>query len=244
MAEQTIAVKIEGLTVAYGQTPVLENIDLALPAGTLTAIVGPNGAGKTTLVKTMLGLMKPLAGTIAFPQLATKNSTGSIAYVPQSGSVDWGFPATVLDVVLMGRYGHLGWLKRPGQQERDLALETLDTVGMVDYAKRQISQLSGGQQQRVFLARALVQQGAIYVMDEPFKGVDIQTEGILVGLLKALAQQGKTVIVVHHNLQTVPEYFHWVTLVNHRIIANGTVAQVFTPENIATTYGGGFGQRG
>lgn len=235
------AVEVHDLTVAYDLKPVLWDIDLRIPKGRLVAIVGPNGAGKTTLIKAMLGLIRPVSGAVLFPgqegqgQGVPKNQ---VAYVPQSESVDWDFPATALDVVMMGRYGHLGWFKRPGRAEAALALDALQQVGMGDYAQRQISQLSGGQQQRVFLARALVQQADIYFMDEPFKGVDAQTEKTIVGLLKNLRDQGKTLIVVHHDLQTVAEYFDWATLINLRVVANGPVQEVFNEQNLSTLYGG------
>ena len=237
MDNENIAVQVRDLTVAYDYKPVLWDIDLEIPTGTLVAVVGPNGAGKTTLIKTILGLIKPVSGSVKFNTLDTNKIINKIAYVPQSGSVDWDFPATVLDIVIMGRYGHLGWFKRPGKLEKEMALNTLRTVGMEEYASRQISQLSGGQQQRVFLARALIQQAEIYFMDEPFKGVDAQTEKSIVGLLKELKNQGKTVIVVHHDLQTVKDYFDWVTLINLKIIANGISEDVFNAENIQLTYG-------
>ncbi|MDO4292998.1 MAG: metal ABC transporter ATP-binding protein [Eubacteriales bacterium] len=238
MEHKICAVEVHDLTVAYDTTPVLWDIDLEIPKGSLAAIVGPNGAGKTTLIKAMLGLIKPLSGEVLFfanEQNAHKND---IAYVPQSGSVDWDFPATALDIVTMGRYGRLGWLRRPGKAEKQMALEMLDKVGMLGFASRQISQLSGGQQQRVFLARALIQQAEIYLMDEPFKGVDAQTEKAFVVLLKELKRQGKTVIVVHHDLQTVTEYFDWVTLINLKIIANGPVAETYNEANLNRTYKG------
>lgn len=229
-----IAVKVHDLTVAYDVKPVLWDIDLQLPKGKLIAIVGPNGAGKSTLIKTMLGLIEPLTGETSFPGLTEKNR---IAYIPQSESVDWDFPVTVLDVVKMGRYVHLGWFKRPGKKETDMALEMLEKVGMSEYANRQISQLSGGQQQRVFLARALIQEAKLYFMDEPFKGVDAQTEREIVNLLKDIQREGKTVIAVHHDLSTVKEYFDWVTLINLKIINSGPVEEVFTQENLRLTYG-------
>ncbi|MCC8023069.1 MAG: metal ABC transporter ATP-binding protein [Clostridiales bacterium] len=229
------AVSVTDLTVAYDAKPVLWDVDLELPRGLVTAVIGPNGAGKSTLLKAMLGLLKPVSGQVAFPCIAgsVKNQ---IAYVPQSESVDWDFPATVLDVVMMGRYGHLGWLRRPGKEEKRLSLEVLEQVGMQSYASRQISQLSGGQQQRVFLARALVQQAQVYLMDEPFKGVDAQTEKSIITLLRQLKEAGKTVIVVHHDLQTVTEYFDWAVLINKRVVANGPVDEVFHEENLGLTY--------
>lgn len=229
------ALEIHDLTVAYDSKPVLWDIDLQIPVGSLAAIMGPNGAGKTTLVKAVLKLLKPVSGKITFP--AKEKAT--IAYVPQSESVDWDFPATVLDVVTMGRYGHLGWLKRPSKEDRTMALALLDTVGMKDFAKRQINQLSGGQKQRVFLARALIQEADLYIMDEPFKGVDAQTEKTIVSLLKGLQSQGKTVIVVHHDLQTVEAYFDWVTFINLEVIASGPESEVFHQENLRKTYGSG-----
>ncbi len=232
------ALTITDLTVAYRDKPVLWDVDLSVPAGVLMAIVGPNGAGKTTLIKATLGLVRPAAGqTLIFGRPYTEQRP-LVAYVPQRGSVDWDFPTTVLDVVMMGRYGSLGWLRRPGARERDQALAALEQVHMAEFAGRQISQLSGGQQQRVFLARALVQDAQIYFMDEPFQGVDAVTERAIVAVLRNLRAAGKTVVVVHHDLQTVPEYFDWVTLINVRRIASGPVAEVFTEANLRATYGG------
>jgi manganese/zinc/iron transport system ATP- binding protein len=233
-----IAIEVNDLTVAYREKPVLWDVDLTVPAGVLMAIVGPNGAGKTTLIKAMLGLLKPAAGQILIHGRPYDEQRRMVAYVPQRGSVDWDFPTSVLDVVQMGRYGALGWLRRVGRRERELALNALDKVGMADFAARQISQLSGGQQQRVFLARALVQDARIYMMDEPFQGVDAKTERAIVTVLQALREAGDTVLVVHHALQTVAEYFDWVTLLNVRKIAAGPVGDVFTEENLRITYGG------
>jgi manganese/zinc/iron transport system ATP- binding protein len=232
------AIQVTDLTVAYQDKPVLWDVDLDVPAGVLMAIVGPNGAGKTTLIKAALGLVRPAAGQVLIYGRPYVEQRRLVGYVPQRGSVDWDFPTSVLDVVMMGRYGALGWLRRPGQRERDLALEALDKVGMQDFAGRQISQLSGGQQQRVFLARALAQDAQIYFMDEPFQGVDATTERAIVTLLQELRAAGKTVVVVHHDLQTVPEYFDWVTLLNVRRIASGPVEQVFTEQNLRLAYGG------
>ncbi len=230
MVQQDI-LQVHDLTVAYQSRPVLWDIDLNIPEGQLAAVVGPNGAGKTTLLKAMLGLLKPVSGKVEF------QSSCRIGYVPQSESIDWDFPITVLDVVIMGRYDRLGWFRRPGKQDRRAAMEMLKKIGMDDYAGRQISQLSGGQQQRVFLARALVQDADLYFMDEPFKGVDVKTEKIIVQMLKELQEAGKTVVVVvHHDLQTVPEYFDWVTLINKKIIANGPVKEVFLEEHLEQAY--------
>lgn len=233
-----LAVEVTDLTVAYEEKPVLWDVDVTAPAGTLMAIVGPNGAGKTTLIKAILGLASAAAGQVLIYGQPYSEQRRLVGYVPQRGSVDWDFPTSVLDVVMMGRYGALGWFKRPGRREREQALAALDKVGMAAYANRQISQLSGGQQQRTFLARALVQEAQVYFMDEPFQGVDATTERAIVDLLKELRAAGRTVIVVHHDLQTVPEYFDWVTLLNVRRIACGPVTEVFTDENLRLTYGG------
>ncbi|HSJ25685.1 MAG TPA: metal ABC transporter ATP-binding protein [Longimicrobiales bacterium] len=233
-----VAIEINDLTVAYREQPVLWDVDLTVPAGVLMAIVGPNGAGKTTLIKSVLGLLKPAAGRILVHGRPYREQRRLVAYVPQRGTVDWDFPTNVLDVVQMGRYGALGWVRRTGRREREQALAALEQVDMVDYADRQISQLSGGQQQRVFLARALVQDARVYLMDEPFQGVDAKTERAIVTVLQSLREAGNTVVVVHHALQTVPEYFDWVTLLNVRLITAGPVAEVFTGENLRVTYGG------
>jgi manganese/zinc/iron transport system ATP- binding protein len=232
------AIDVADLTVAYRDKPVLWDVDLSVPRGVLMAIVGPNGAGKTTLIKAILGLVRAAAGHTLIEGKPYAQQRHLVGYVPQRGSVDWDFPTTVLDVVMMGRYGSLGWLRRPGKRERELALEALGKVAMQDFAPRQIAQLSGGQQQRVFLARALAQDAQIYFMDEPFVGVDAVTERAIATLLKELRAAGKTVVVVHHDLQTVAEYFDWVTLLNVRKIASGPVTEVFTDENLRRTYGG------
>jgi manganese/zinc/iron transport system ATP- binding protein len=232
------AIEVTDLTIAYRDKPVLWDVDMDVPAGILMAIVGPNGAGKTTMIKSILGLIKPAAGQVLVYGKPYKEQRHLVGYVPQRGSVDWDFPTSVLDVVMMGRYGALGWLKRPGPSERAAALDALDKVGMKAFAQRQISQLSGGQQQRVFLARALVQDAQLYFMDEPFQGVDATTERAIVTLLQELRSAGKTVVVVHHDLQTVPEYFDWVTMLNVRRIASGPVSEVFTEQNLRQTYGG------
>jgi manganese/zinc/iron transport system ATP- binding protein len=231
------AVEVHDLTVAYGEKPVLWDVDLRVPAGVLMGVVGPNGAGKTTLIKAMLGLVKPVAGRVLVQGRAYTPRDRAVAYVPQRGTVDWDFPTTVLDVVTMGTYGRLGWFRRPGSREKADALDALGRVGMAEFAGRQISQLSGGQQQRVFLARALVQDAPVYLMDEPFQGVDAVTERSIVGILRELRSRGRTVLVVHHDLNTVPEYFDWVTLLNVRVIASGPVAEAFTPANLRAAYG-------
>jgi len=234
----TPAVEVTDLTVAYGEKPVLWDVDLDVPRGVLMAIVGPNGAGKTTLMRAILGMVKPAAGQALVHGRPYAEQRRLVAYVPQRGTVDWDFPTSVLDVVLMGRYGRLGWVRRPGAADRAAAREALEQVGMTELAGRQISQLSGGQQQRVFLARALVQGAEVYFMDEPFQGVDATTEKAIVELLRTLRAGGKTVVAVHHDLQTVPEYFDQVTLLNVRRIASGPVEECFTEENLRRTYGG------
>lgn len=237
MTEIPYAIQIDDLTVAYDYKPVLWDIDLKVPEGVLMAIVGPNGAGKSTLIKSILGIIKPIAGSVTIFGKPYKKQVDKVAYVPQKGSVDWDFPTTALDVVMMGTYGSLGWIKRPGQKEKKASLEALEKVGMLEFKNRQISQLSGGQQQRIFLARALVQNASIYLMDEPFQGVDATTEKAIINILKELRKAGKTLIVVHHDLQTVPEYFNWVTFLNVKGIASGPVRDIFNDDNLTKTYG-------
>lgn len=237
MKNTAIALRIDDLTVAYNYKPVLWDIDLQVPEGVMMAVVGPNGAGKSTLIKSILGIVKPLAGSVSIFGSPYKNQRKRIAYVPQKESVDWDFPTTAQDLVLMGTYGKLGWIKRPGFKEKKAALEALEKVGMLPFKNRQISQLSGGQQQRVFLARALVQDAEIYFMDEPFQGVDAITEVAIINILKELKSKNKTLIVVHHDLQTVPEYFDWVTFINVKKIATGPIKEVFNDENLTETYG-------
>ncbi|MEM8529558.1 MAG: metal ABC transporter ATP-binding protein [Chloroflexota bacterium] len=238
MDTERYAVEVTDLTVAYQDKPVLWDVDVSVPTGVLMAIVGPNGAGKTTLIKAIMGLVRPAAGQVLVYGRSFAEQRRLVGYVPQRGSVDWDFPTSVLDVVMMGRYGSLGWFRRPGKRERLLAIEALEKVNMLEFADRQISQLSGGQQQRVFLARALVQDAQVYFMDEPFQGVDATTERAIVSLLQDLRASGKTVVVVHHDLQTVAEYFDWVTLLNVRLIASGPVSEAYTEQNLRSAYGG------
>lgn len=233
-----VSVEVHDVTVAYRRKPVLWDVDVSLSAQRLIAIVGPNGAGKSTLLKAILGLVPLASGEVRIFGKPLRQSRSLIGYVPQRETVDWDFPVDALDVVLMGRYGRLGWIRRPGRADRDAAMESLRKVGMEAFAGRQISQLSGGQQQRVFLARALAQDATIYFMDEPFAGVDAATEKAIVGVLRDLRSAGKTVIAVHHDLQTVPEYFDDVVLLNMRLVAAGPVAATFTRDNLQKTYGG------
>jgi len=236
--EPGLALHVEDLTVAYEGKPALWDIDVNIPPGVMAAIIGPNGAGKSTLLKTALGLARPTAGHICIHGRPPRDRQRRIGYVPQRSSVDWDFPTTVLDVVTMGRYGHLGWLRWPGRDERDRAMGALEQVGMEHLADRQISQLSGGQQQRVFLARALVQEADVYFLDEPMAGVDATTERTIVRLLQELRDAGKTVIVVHHDLQTVRDYFDWLVILNVRVIAQGRIEEVYTHEFLRRAYGG------
>jgi manganese/zinc/iron transport system ATP- binding protein len=229
---------VKGMTVSYGQNPAVFSVDMTVPAGAMTAIIGPNGAGKSTLLKAVLGILKPVAGQAFVFGRPLAASRDRIAYVPQRASVDWDFPTRVIDVVLMGLYPRLGLLRPIRQHHRDQAIDCLRRVGMEDFALRQIGQLSGGQQQRVFLARALAQDAGLYLLDEPFAGVDAATEKAIISVLKALRDAGKTVVAVHHDLTTVPEYFDRVFLINTRRIAEGPVADVFTTENLQAAYGG------
>ena len=223
------AIEIRNLTVAYGENIALENLNLDVEAGSLMALVGPNGAGKSTLIKTILKFLKQITGEI-------KINGKTLAYVPQRNSVDWDFPTTLFDVVEMGCYGRVGFFKRVSKEEKQKVLKAIEQVGMLDFKDRQISELSGGQQQRAFIARALVQEADIYLMDEPFQGVDSTTEKSIVDILKKLKSEGKTLIVVHHDLQTVPTYFETVTFINKSVIASGKVKEVFTQENIDMAY--------
>ncbi|MHB9304452.1 metal ABC transporter ATP-binding protein [Fusobacterium polymorphum] len=223
------AIEIKNLTVAYGENIALENLNLDVETGSLMALVGPNGAGKSTLIKTILKFLKQITGEI-------KINGKTLAYVPQRNSVDWDFPTTLFDVVEMGCYGRVGLFKRVSKEEKQKVLKAIEQVGMLDFKDRQISELSGGQQQRAFIARALVQEADIYLMDEPFQGVDSTTEKSIVDILKKLKSEGKTLIVVHHDLQTVPTYFETVTFINKSVIASGKVKEVFTQKNIDMAY--------
>jgi manganese/zinc/iron transport system ATP- binding protein len=236
--EPQFALHIEDLTVTYGDAPVVWDVDLDIPPGVMAAIVGPNGAGKSTLIKAALGLVPATAGHARIFGLPVTQARQRVAYVPQRQSVDWGFPALVRDVVEMGLYGRLGWFRRPGRAEAARVAAALAQVGLSDLARRPIGALSGGQQQRVFLARALVQEADLIVLDEPMAGVDAPTESAIVALLHDLRDRGKTVVVVHHDLTTVARYFDWLVMLNRAIIAQGPVAQIYTPENLRATYGG------
>ncbi|MBP2331882.1 metal ABC transporter ATP-binding protein [Corynebacterium freneyi] len=225
-----------GLSVAYDSAPVLRNADVTVPAGVVMGIVGPNGAGKSTLLKAMLGLIPPLTGRSLFFGEPLARVRDRVAYVPQSAGVDWDFPAQVSSVVLMGTYGRLGWFRRPGAAERERVAVALEQTGITDLADRQIGELSGGQRQRVFLARALAQDADLFFMDEPFQGVDAKSRRAIVDVLHGLRENGKTVVMVHHDLATVTEFCDWVTLLNRRVVASGPAAETFTREAIAETY--------
>jgi manganese/zinc/iron transport system ATP- binding protein len=229
---------VHDLTVAYHRKPVIWDVDLAIPEGKLVAVVGPNGAGKSTLLKACLDLIPLTSGLVRVYGEPYRKNRHLVSYVPQRESVDWDFPVTVEEVVTMGTYGRLGWLRPISRDCRERAREALRQVKLEDFAKRQISQLSGGQQQRTFLARALAQDAFVYLMDEPFAAVDASTERAIVDLLHNLKEDGKTCVVVHHDLSTVPSYFDHVILLNMRVVANGPTKEVFTEENLHKTYGG------
>lgn len=233
----TYAITLNHITATYHDEPAILDITAVIPHGVMLALVGPNGAGKTTLMKVMLGLIPPLSGSVTFFDGTLDQHRHRIAYVPQRSSVDWDFPALVIDVVLMGCYHKLGWFKQPGVQEYTQARAALEQVGMLHYAQQPISQLSGGQQQRVFFARALMQQADIYLLDEPFAGVDAVTEKTLILLLKRLRAEGKTIVVVHHDLQTLQNYFDWLLLINVSCITYGPIKQALRQEHFSAAYG-------
>ncbi len=231
-------IEVHNLTVSYTQNPVLWNLDFTLPQGELIGIIGPNGSGKTTLLKTMMQLVKPDSGYVKMFDQSLDNIRHKVSYVPQRESVDWDFPATVYDVVLMGRYSPKNILKRLSKTDKDLAWEALEKVGMAAFATRQIAQLSGGQQQRVFIARALARQADLYLLDEPFTGVDAASEEAILQLLITMKNEGKTIVVVHHDLHTAKAYFNWIILLNTRLIASGWKDEVFKTELLQAAYGG------
>lgn len=238
MANNNPYIQVADLTVAYQRKPVLWEISLEIPKGALVGLVGPNGAGKSTLLKAMLNMVSQVSGEIMLEGASISEQREKIAYVPQRESVDWDFPASVLDVVTMGLYRKIGWFMPVRKQHKQLALQALEQVGIADLANRQISQLSGGQQQRTFLARALVQNADLYLMDEPFAAVDAATEQSIVSVLRSMQSHGKTMLVVHHDLHTVPEYFDYLILLNVHAVAFGPMQTTFTPDNLRKTYGG------
>lgn len=230
------AISTKNLSVAYNDKPVIWKLNIDVEKGSRTAIVGPNGAGKSTLIKAVMQLIKPVSGKSYIAGSTHKSALKQVAYVPQKGEVNWDFPATVFDVVLMGRYVHKGLFKRPDKKDKVLALAALETMKMTQFKDRQISELSGGQRQRVFLARAIAHDASIYIMDEPLQGIDITTEKLIISTMKKLQAEGKTFLVVHHNLTTVPDYFNRVIILNKEIIADGPVEEVWTEENINAAY--------
>ncbi len=230
--------EIHDLTVSYDQSPVLWNVDLSLPSGKLIGVLGPNGAGKSTLIKAVMGLVTPSGGYVKIFGSRLEEVRSRISYVPQRESVDWNFPASVLDVVMMGTYGKLGLFRRPGAKERQIALQSLEKVGMQSFINRQISELSGGQQQRVFIARALAQEADLYLMDEPFAGVDMATETAIFQLLQMMTAEGKTVVVVHHDIHSAMNYFDWIIMLNLHLVASGPKELVITEDLLRKTYGG------
>lgn len=232
MPNEPSLIHVEDLTMAYQDKPVLWDIDVDIPKNSRTAIIGPNGAGKSTLIKGILGLQPIFSGQITVLGRPFKEVYRQVAYIPQTSSVNWDFPTTVEDVVLMGRYVHLGWLKRPKAQDKELAQAALERIGLADFRHRQISQLSGGQRQRVFIARAIAQHANIYFMDEPLAGVDKKTEQIIIDFLAEAQNEGKTSIVVHHDLNTLEDYFDYVVILNKKFIAQGPVCEVFTEDNL------------
>ncbi len=238
MSTTSAGLEFHDVTVAYGRRPVLWNVDLTVPGACLFGIIGPNGAGKSTLLKAALGLVPLAGGEVRILGAPLEQVRGRVGYVPQRESVDWDFPVTVTDVVLMGTYARLGWLRRPGPRERSLAAECLDRVGLADVADRQIGRLSGGQQQRVFLARALAQQADVYFLDEPMAGVDARSQERIFRVLSDLRAEGRLVVIVHHDLRSVAEWFDAVALIDMRLVATGPVAEVLTPENLRRTYAG------
>ena len=233
---QMSPIQIKNLSVTYRTEPALWNVNLSFPESKMVAIVGPNGAGKSTLIKAILGLVPVTAGNVSIFGKPYSKQRRKVAYVPQRGSVDWDFPTDALDVVEMGLYGKLGWVRRPNSQTRKKARECLEKVGLGDYADRQIGQLSGGQQQRIFVARALAQNPQIYLMDEPLNGVDAMTEKTILSILENLRKAGKTIVMVHHDLQTVDKYFDWVILLNRTLITSGPIKDVFTKGNLDLAY--------
>ena len=233
-----LAIDVQGLDLSYGETTAVEDVTFQLHSGRLVGVIGPNGAGKSTLIKAIVGAVRPDRGRIEVLGAPVAQTLRSVTYVPQRGAVDWDFPITAEQVVRQGRYHSVGVLGRFLGQDRALVKQAMEAVGISELAGRQIGALSGGQQQRVFLARALAQDGELFLLDEPFSGVDAATESAIMGVLRGLRDQGKTVIVVHHDLMTVRDYFDELILLNRRLVSIGPTEEVFTPENLRETYGG------
>ena len=235
--ENQLPIRIAGLSVSYDRKRVLSNIYAEIPGGSVVGVIGPNGAGKSTLFKALLGLIDVNAGKVEIFGKSVEEGRQFIAYIPQRDDVDWQFPATVIDIVLMGRYPRKHWYQRLDKHDHTIAREALKALGIMELERRQIGELSGGQQQRVFIARALCQGADIFLLDEPFVGVDITTEQKIISILKQLAAEGKTMLVVHHDLTSVEQYFNQVIMLNQRLVAFGSTASTFTKENIASAYG-------
>lgn len=231
------SVEVHDMIVSYDRKPVLWGIDISLPKNQIISIVGPNGAGKSTLLKAIMGLIEIDSGYVKIFDNSLDNVRKKISYVPQRESVDWDFPASVYDIVMMGRYQFMGLFKRPSKIDKNIVLKCMEKLGIASLKNRQISQLSGGQQQRVFLARALAQEADIYFMDEPFSAIDISTENTIIKLFKEMVKENKTIIVVHHDIYSVKTYFDWTVMLNMRIIASGPTKDVLTSENFKETYG-------
>ncbi len=236
MTMKPSAVEVNQLTVSYDQTSALWDVSFCVPEGKMVGVIGPNGAGKSSLLKAMVGLVKPLSGKTLFFGEPFKKVRKRIAYIPQKGAIDWEFPITVFDVVLMGRYGHLPGLKWYRKADRAAAHQILKLLEMDHLQNRQISELSGGQQQRLFIARALMQDADLFLLDEPFSGVDQSTEKMIIDILKGLKNQGKTLMIVHHDLETVEEYFDSVLMIKTSLVAHGDVAEVFNPETLKSAF--------
>ncbi|UKN02890.1 metal ABC transporter ATP-binding protein [Paracrocinitomix mangrovi] len=236
--KEPISIEVHNLTVSYGAGPVLWDIDFELPSGKIIGVIGPNGSGKTTLLKAIMGLLHPSSGYVKVFNKSLDEVRERVAYVPQRTTVDWDFPASVYDVVMMGRYRKSNLFKRANKADKEIVDNAIEKVGLTEFKNRQISQLSGGQQQRVFIARALAQKAELYLMDEPFVGVDAATESSILAILQEMREEGKTVLIIHHDLQTVSEYFDYLVLLNTRLIAKGELSEVLTKENLSNAYGG------
>lgn len=232
------SIEVHNLTATYGGTPVLWDIDFELPSGKIIGVIGPNGSGKTTLLKTIMGILEPASGFIKIFDQDLEKVRERVAYVPQRESVDWDFPASVYDVVMMGRFRKSNLLKRKNKADHEIVMQSIEKVGLTEFKDRQISELSGGQQQRVFIARALAQKADLYLMDEPFVGVDAATESSILSILQEMKKEGKTVLIIHHDLQTVSEYFDYLVLLNTTLVAKGELNEVLTQENLSNAYGG------
>ena len=232
------SIEVHDLTVVYDRKPALWDIDFQLPKGKLIGVIGPNGSGKSTLIKAIMGIVEKSSGWASLFGTDIDQVRHKVSYVPQRESVDWDFPTNVMDVVLMGRYGRKGLFRRTSAEDKRIAKESLEQVGMYEFKNRQIAQLSGGQQQRVFMARALAEQAELYLLDEPFAGVDAATENSIFEVFQQVRNSGKTMLVIHHDLQSAAKYFDWIVLLNTHLVAYGPIEDVFTKEHMEEAYGG------